>query len=74
MFVLILVILLCMVLHVLAVRGRRNHPGMESLRGWYYAHRGLHDDEKPENSMAAFSAALEKGYGGATALSWTYIC
>ena len=63
MFVLILVILLCMVLHVLAVRGRKNHPGMESLRGWYYAHRGLHDDEKPENSMAAFSAALEKGYG-----------
>ena len=63
MFVLILIILICMVLHVLSLRGRRNHPGMEALRGWYYAHRGLHDAEKPENSMAAFAAALEKGYG-----------
>ena len=50
-------------LYVLALQGRTGHPGLDSLRGWYYAHRGLHDAEKPENSMAAFRAALEHGYG-----------
>lgn len=50
-------------LYVLSTRGRRNHPGWEKLRGWAYAHRGLYDATKPENSMAAFRAALENGYG-----------
>ena len=45
------------------LKGRSNHPGMEALRGWSYAHRGLHSEGIPENSMAAFRAALEKGYG-----------
>ena len=26
------------------------------------AHRGLHDANRPENSFAAFQAAIEKGY------------
>lgn len=51
------------VLLILTQRGRRNHPKLALLRQWKYAHRGLHDDEKPENSMAAFRAALENGYG-----------
>ena len=50
-------------LTVLAVRGRRKHPGLAVLQGWKYAHRGLHGQGKPENSMAAFRAALEAGYG-----------
>ena len=53
---------LCL-LYLLAVMGRRNHHGLSRLRGWNYAHRGLHDDTRPENSMAAFRAALENGYG-----------
>ena len=48
---------------LLTLRGRSNHPGMAALRGWGYAHRGLHKEGIPENSMAAFRAALEKGYG-----------
>ena len=50
-------------LYVLSTQGRTGHPGLEGLKGWKYAHRGLHDVEKPENSMAAFRAALENGYG-----------
>lgn len=50
-------------IYLLSLRGRRGHPGLESLQGWYYAHRGLHCPGRPENSMAAFQAALEHGYG-----------
>ena len=48
---------------LLALRGRRGHPGWKDLLGWNYAHRGLHDEALPENSMAAFRAAPEQGYG-----------
>lgn len=57
----LLILIFC--LFVLAVRGRKGHPGLKDLQGWSYAHRGLHDKTRPENSMAAFRAALEKGYG-----------
>lgn len=49
--------------YLLSLRGRTGHPGIEELRRWRYAHRGLHDADRPENSMAAFRAALEHGYG-----------
>ena len=55
--------LLLAALYLLSLRGRRNMPGMEELAGWKYAHRGLHDAAKPENSMAAFRAALDAGFG-----------
>lgn len=44
---------------------RRNQPGWEKLEGVRYAHRGLHDAERgiPENSMSAFRAAIEHGFG-----------
>ncbi len=58
-----LVILALCALYLLTLRGRANHPGMDPLRGWYYAHRGLHGDGVPENSMAAFRQALQNGYG-----------
>ena len=50
-------------LYVLSTQGRTGHPQLPALQSWKYAHRGLHDAEKPENSMAAFRAALEHGYG-----------
>ena len=33
------------------------------LRQWTYAHRGLHDAVRVENSPSAFRAAVEAGYG-----------
>ena len=56
-------ILLLVGVCVLATIGRTNHPKLNSLKGWAYAHRGLHGNGLPENSMAAFRAALEGGYG-----------
>lgn len=48
---------------VLCMRGRSGQPELEKLRPWRYAHRGLHDETRPENSLAAFRAAVERGYG-----------
>ena len=49
----------------LMLRPRRNQPGWEKLENVRYAHRGLHDASRgrPENSMAAFRAAAERGFG-----------
>ena len=35
----------------------------DSWRGTAFAHRGLHDGDAPENSLAAFRKAVENGYG-----------
>lgn len=51
------------VIYLLLLRGRTGHPGLKNLRGWSYAHRGLHGQGVPENSMAAFRLAVENGYG-----------
>ncbi len=53
---------LCL-LYVLSTAGRTHHPGLTELRRWSYAHRGLHSPGVPENSLSAFRAALEAGYG-----------
>lgn len=45
------------------LHGRAGHPDLPRLRGWNYAHRGLHGQGRPENSMSAFKAALKHGYG-----------
>lgn len=58
-----LVLAALLVLYVLSLRGRVGHPGLEKLRGWKYAHRGLHGNGIPENSLAAFRAAAAHGYG-----------
>ena len=56
-------ILSIIVIYLLVIRCRSGHPGMKDLQGWAYAHRGLHSPGVPENSMAAFKAAVDHGYG-----------
>lgn len=36
---------------------------MDIYSDYYYAHRGLHNEQYPENSLAAFEHAKNKGYG-----------
>ena len=56
-----LVALTC--LYLFCIGGRTSHPVMQELKKWNFAHRGLHNANRPENSMSAFSAALQAGYG-----------
>ena len=59
----ILLILILIAIYLLMLRGRSGHSKLNALRGWSYAHRGLHDDTFPENSIGAFRQAVEAGYG-----------
>ena len=66
MFYLILILsifLILFVLYALSTRCRKSQPEIRKFRSWAYAHRGLHDATRPENSLAAFRAAVAKGYG-----------
>lgn len=56
-----LFVIFLLLLYILSLMGRKND--MEPLRRFRYAHRGLHGEGVPENSMAAFRKALENGYG-----------
>ena len=56
-------LLLCVLLYlVVLIRPRAGKPKKKTLL-CDYAHRGLHGNGIPENSLAAFSLACEKGYG-----------
>ncbi len=40
----------------------RRHPQRQVLKNRFIAHRGLHDTTRPENSLAAYAAAIAAGY------------
>lgn len=63
MLIVLIVIILLFLLYALSLVGRTNHKGIQELRKWSYAHRGLHGEGVPENSMEAFRLAKEAGYG-----------
>lgn len=60
-----IVIVLLILLYLFLIAPSREKPDDSQLRGWLYAHRGLHDgnEKVPENSMEAFRLAVEQGYG-----------
>ena len=60
--VLLLLVLAVLGIYVLLVMPSRNDK-INDFVGTRYAHRGLHDDKIPENSMAAFEKACEMGFG-----------
>lgn len=51
----------CLWLFMIWPGGRKRE--MERFTKIWYAHRGLHDENKAENSMSAFKAAKENGFG-----------
>lgn len=63
MFIVLRIAVILFVLYVLSTYCRRGYKGLAALRGWSYAHRGLHGNGIPENSLAAFSEAVRAGYG-----------
>lgn len=63
MFFILSFLAILFIIYADMIKCRNRNPGWSQLEGWKYAHRGLHDETKPENSMAAFQAALENGYG-----------
>ena len=64
-----LIFLILLLAYVWAIHPRMPRRDISPLLGVDYAHRGLWntnepgEDHRPENSLAAFRAAVEKGYG-----------
>lgn len=63
MIKILFVLLIIFVLYVLTTACRNNHKGVHDLFCWHYAHRGLHGNGIPENSMLAFRRARDRNYG-----------
>ena len=59
----IILLLLLLLIYADLIRPNLPRRDITPLMGVDYAHRGLWNDERPENSLAAFRAAVEKGYG-----------
>ena len=60
MIAILIILILITLAFLLCIMGRIDHPGFSGLAGWAYAHRGLHGDGAPENSMKAFQRALKR--------------
>ena len=56
----VVVVLFLLYLFLVAPKNRKE---MKKFKNKMYAHRGLHNDERAENSMSAFKAAVDGGYG-----------
>lgn len=55
-------ILICFLVLAL-LHMRRDGKAMKGFENVIFAHRGLHNAERPENSAAAFEAAVREGFG-----------
>lgn len=63
LLIILAVLVLLAVFYIFAVKGRTDAADMSGFRKYHYAHRGLHAEQIPENSFAAFNAAVNGGYG-----------
>ena len=65
LYILLGILVVLAAIWLLALRCRRGHPAWAVLEQYRYAHRGLHDSEHgiPENSLAAFRLAAQRGFG-----------
>ena len=61
-YIILIAIASLLALYLLMILPRAKKPKMQTLLN-KYAHRGLHDDTIPENSLTAFEKACEEGYG-----------
>lgn len=59
----IVVLILPYVIFRILVKPNKYRQEMDAFKNVRYAHRGLHSDTVPENSLEAFSSAVEAGYG-----------
>lgn len=50
-------------LYLFLIAPRKGEPRTAQFASIRYAHRGLHNRELPENSLAAFALAAERGFG-----------
>ena len=64
-YIITLIICFLVFLAIMVAPGRYTKDMAAPFKGRYFAHRGLHTKDKsvPENSLAAFDAACEAGYG-----------
>lgn len=63
MWIIPIIIALLALLYLFSLHGRTGRMRLRTFQKFAYAHRGLHNEAIPENSMAAFKAALDHGYG-----------
>lgn len=56
----IIVVLFVLYLFLIAPKNKKE---MKKFKSKMYAHRGLHNEERAENSISAFKAAVDAGYG-----------
>lgn len=59
----LLTIIILFVLYLFLIFPHKPRRDMSAFMGHDYAHRGLWNDQLPENSMAAFRHAVENGFG-----------
>ena len=62
--IVIILVVFCLLVTFLVAPRMFNKPDMSAFMGTSVAHRGYFDNEAgiPENSLAAFRAAIEKGF------------
>lgn len=62
-WIVLIALALLLVLWAFSLRGKRKKADFFGLAAYHYAHRGLHGEGVPENSLHAFRLAAESGYG-----------